>query len=171
MSLLTPWRMLRSMRKNPVILEGLIKDLSPDQARQYTDGPDGWSVVEIVCHLRDLEEIYYQRALRMLHEDEPALAGFDQNEMARQGDYINQDLAAVFQELVAKRRRFILFFNELTDEQWQRTGIHPEAGKIHLLEQAFQVGSHDIDHIEQLVRARKLSAGMFADIPFNLNPV
>lgn len=165
MSLLTPWRLLRSLRKNPVILQGLIKDVWQDQARRFKDGPDGWSIVQIVSHLRDLEEIYYRRALRMVNEDEPVLEGFDQEEMARQGDYINQILTKVFGELVEKRRRTLLFFNGLTAEQWQRTGIHPEAGKITLLEQAFQIGSHDTDHIEQIVRAMGLSEEMFADVP------
>jgi hypothetical protein len=164
MGLLTPGRMLRSLRKNPVILQSLIKDVWQDQARRYKDGPDGWSVVEIVCHLRDLEEVYYQRALRMLNEDVPVFEVFNQNEMARQGDYINQILNRVFVEFIEKRHRTIQFFSQLTPEQWQRTGIHPEHGKITVLEQAFQIGSHDTDHIEQIVRAMGLAEELFGDI-------
>ena len=163
MSLYTPWRMLRSLRKNPVILQGLIKDVWQDQARRYKDGPDGWSVVEIVCHLRDLEEVYYQRAGRMLNEDAPVFETFDQNEIARQGDYINQTLNKVFTEFIEKRHRTIQFFSELTPEQWQRTGIHPEHGRITVLEQAFQIGSHDTDHIEQIVRAMGLAEEFLGD--------
>ncbi|MBN9392479.1 MAG: DinB family protein [Chloroflexi bacterium] len=164
MSLLTPGRLLRSLRKNPVILHGLIKNVWQDQARRFKDGPDGWSVVEIVCHLRDLEEVFYQRALRMLNEDTPVFESFDQNEKARQGDYTNQALNRVFEQLVENRRRTIQFFAELTPTQWQRTGIHPEAGPITLLEQAFQIGSHDTDHIEQIVRALGLAEELYGNI-------
>lgn len=163
MSLYTPSRMLRSLRKDPVILQGLIKNVWQDQARYYKDGPDGWSVVEIVCHLRDLEEIYFGRLTRMLNEDDPYFEAFDQNEMARQGNYLNQALNRVFEEFVEKRRRTIQVFSDLTREQWQRTGHHPEAGQITVLEQAFQIGSHDTDHIEQIVRAMDLAQEMFGD--------
>jgi hypothetical protein len=164
MSLLTPGRLLRSLRKNPVILHGLIKNVWQDQARRFKDGPDGWSVVEVVCHLRDLEEVFYQRALRMLNEDEPVFEAVDQNDIARRGNYINQTLSRVFEEYVEKRRRTLLFFNGLTVEQWQRGGIHPEDGHITLLEQAFQIGAHDTDHIEQIVRAMGLAEEFYGDI-------
>ena len=164
MSLYTPWRMMRALRKNPVILQGLIKNVWQDQARRFKDGPDGWSVVEIVCHLRDLEELFYLRALRMLNENEPVFEAFDQEEMARQGNYINQTLTRVLGEFLEKRRRTIHFFDNLTPEQWQRTGIHPEAGKITILEQAFQIGSHDTDHIEQIIRAMGLTEELFGEL-------
>jgi hypothetical protein len=164
MSLYTPWRMMRSLRKNPVILHGLIRNIWQDQARHYKDGPDGWSVVEIVCHLRDLEEIYYRRALRMRDENTPVFETFDQEEMARQGNYINQTLTRVFEEFLEKRRRTLRFLDSLAPEQWQRTGIHPEAGKITILEQAFQIGSHDTDHIEQIIRAMGLAEELFGEL-------
>jgi hypothetical protein len=41
----------------------------------------------------------------------------------------------------------------LTDDQWRRTGIHPRMGDHNMIELAANVALHDLNHIEQMVRA------------------
>ena len=60
MSILTPAGLLRSMSRTPVILEGLLNGVDQGRATAATDGPDGWSVVEIVCHLREQKGLSQQ---------------------------------------------------------------------------------------------------------------
>ena len=40
----------------------LIHIINPDNARTYRDGGEGWTVLEVLCHLRDGDEMFYRRA-------------------------------------------------------------------------------------------------------------
>lgn len=146
-------RFVRSLRRSPVILGAIIRDLDPERARTATDGPDGWSVVEIVCHLRDYEAIFKGRVERMLAEDNPALPGSDHEAMARDQRYQDQDLGTAHAAWLETRRAFLALLEPLLAEQWQRPGVHPEAGPYTVLDQVTRTALHDIDHTEQIVRA------------------
>lgn len=46
-----------------------------DIFRPGNDG--GWGITEILPHLRDWEEIYFERARRIVEEDNPHIPGYD----------------------------------------------------------------------------------------------
>jgi hypothetical protein len=58
-----------------------------------------------------------------------------------------------FERYVELRRQFIALIANCTEDQWSRRGVHPESGVVTLLELAINVGLHDVNHIEQIVRA------------------
>ena len=152
MPMFTSEKALRSLRKTPVILAGILDNVSQERAQQATDGPDGWNGIEIVGHLLDYEEIFFERAKRMLAEDKPALEGYDQDALVKDHDYAHQNLQDVFQRFVTLRRTFINLLTTLTDEEWARQGVHPQSGEITVLEHAINITLHDVNHIEQIVR-------------------
>ncbi|MCU0499908.1 MAG: DinB family protein [Anaerolineae bacterium] len=145
-------RHLKLMQKTIDTYGHVLKDLTPEQAVAYTDGPEGWSVVEVLCHVRDFNEIFLQRAQLMAAHDQPALQAYDHEALVVERDYKSQDFRAVYADLRAKREEAIRFFEALTPEQWERVGIHPEVGPITLMDSMIQVGHHDADHLEQLTR-------------------
>ena len=145
-------RQIAMMRLSCDTLGHVIAGLSAEQARSLRDGDDGWSIVEIVCHLRDFDEIFYRRALMMLNEDEPRLPAYDHEAMAIELNYQQDDLDAAYQALRASRQRFIDFFAALGPAQWQRGGTHPERDSFSMTDAAMQVGMHDLDHLEQITR-------------------
>ncbi len=145
-------RQIAMMRLTCDTLGHVIGGLSAEQARELRDGVDGWSIVEILCHLRDFDEIFYQRALLMLNEEQPQLPAYDHEAMAIERGYQRQDLKAAYQELRRSRQRFIDFFAALSPRQWQRGGHHPERDSFTMTDAALQVGMHDLDHLEQITR-------------------
>ena len=153
-------RHLWQVRMTCEILGHILQNVSEAQARELRDGPDGWSIVEIVCHLRDFDEIFYRRARMMLEQDHPKLPAYDHEAMAIERAYQQQRAATAYGELKASRRRFVDFFKSVTDEAWQRGGIHPERGGFAMTDALMQVGLHDIDHLEQITRV--LAAGRTA---------
>lgn len=153
MAMFTVEKALRSMRKTPVILQHVLRGLTTEQARAATDGPDGWSVLEVMCHLYDFEEIYYTRARRIISENKPEFPGYDNHELARLHDYLNQDIEDMFQRYAHLRREFITMLIPLREDEWQRRGLHPESGVVTLLEHVTNVSLHDLNHIEQIIRA------------------
>ncbi len=153
MPILTSERSLMYMRKTPVILKTILRDVTQERAQQATDGPDGWSVVEVMCHLRDWEAIFYERTRMMLDSENPHLPDYNQEEMAKRRDYANQNLLAAFEAYLVKRQQHLQLLSSLTGERWKRTGIHPRMGDHNMIELATNAALHDLNHIEQMVRA------------------
>lgn len=140
------------MAKTLDTLGNVLKTISDDDATRYTDGPDGWCVLEVLCHLRDFDEIFHQRAVQIVEKNQPMLTRYDHEALAIERRYREQNITQVYVDLVKSRRAFIEFFAALTDEQWDRAGIHPESGVFTLTDALMQVGHHDANHIEQITR-------------------
>jgi hypothetical protein len=160
MPILTPDRTLMYLRKSPGILSAILKDVSQERAQQATDGPDGWSVVEIVCHLRDYEDIFLERAHLMLAQDNPKLPGHNQEELARERNYKIQKIKEAFDGYLSHRQRFVNLLSGLSEQQWHRPGLHPNWGDINMLELGTNAALHDLNHAEQIVRALGTGAAL-----------
>jgi hypothetical protein len=154
MTLLTRIRQkhITLMQKTLATLNNIFANVTPEQATTLRDGEDGWTPLEVLCHVRDFDVIFQDRVRLMLAEDNPSLTPYDHVAMAEEKDYNNQDITQVLADLNRTRIEFAELFISLTDEQWERGGIHAEAGAITLTDSLIQVGHHDNDHIEQITR-------------------
>jgi uncharacterized damage-inducible protein DinB len=153
MTMMTPDRLIKALGYTPVILQGLLQSVDQDWAEEATDGADGWSVIEVVCHLRDFEQIFFDRAQQTLAEDEPVLTPRDHEAMVREGDYQHQELCEALTDLRETRRAFLQWMEALTPMQWQRQALHPENGPMTILDMALQTTLHDVTHLDQISRA------------------
>jgi hypothetical protein len=151
---------LRSLRKTPVILSAILRDVDQQRAVSATDGADGWSALFVVCHLRDFEEIYAERLRMMLETDNPHYPHINQEELPAKNRYASQNLRDALNAFIEQRRKQIVIFEKLTDGQWKRRGVHPEFGEHDVLEFAINTALHDVNHIEQIVRALGLESAL-----------
>ncbi|QIX26991.1 methyltransferase domain-containing protein [Nocardioides sp. JQ2195] len=116
-------------------------------AEQVRNRPadDVWSPLEYACHVRDVHLVFAQRLQLMLDQDDPELAGWDQDAAAVAGEYADRDPATVLDELVAAAASVGALFDAVEDDQWQRTGRRSDGS-------AFTVGTlgqyqlHDVVH-------------------------
>ena len=145
-------RHIRLMEKTADTLGYVLKNTTQEQAISLRDGPEGWTILEVVCHLRDFDEIFRNRAQMMLATNHPELPAYDHEAMAIEKAYNEDDLAYVYDEFQHSRGQTIAFFEALNDEQWECTGIHPERGHFSMTDAAIQVGHHDAEHLEQIAR-------------------
>ncbi|RIK40596.1 MAG: hypothetical protein DCC55_14455 [Chloroflexi bacterium] len=120
--------------------------------RDPNDGAKGWTALEVLCHLRDYDEIFYQRACLMLEQEYPHLPGYDHEALAIERRYNEQDFRQVYDDLVRSRQRLVEFFQGLTESQWARAGVHPERGHFTMTDACVQVGTHEALHLEQITR-------------------
>ena len=120
--------------------------------RDFRDGPKGWTVLEVLCHLRDYDTIFRKRAEMMRDQETLQLPSYDHEALAHTGNYNSQELRQVYAELTHSRAATITFFTKLTAAQWACRGIHPERGPFTMTDAAIQVGTHDMTHLEQITR-------------------
>jgi uncharacterized damage-inducible protein DinB len=141
------------MSKTLEILGNILRDVPEETARTLRDGVDGWTILEVLCHLRDFDRIFRERAQMMLDQEMPDLPAYDHEQMAIDNAYNEQSFAYVFSELVESRHDFIAFFKTLDSEEWEREGKHPERERpFSMTDALMQVGLHDADHLEQITR-------------------
>lgn len=140
------------MQKTLRLWQNVIAGVSQEQATTLRDGPDGWTTLEVLCHVRDFDEFFMGRAQMMLEQDNPELPAYDHEAIAIERRYNEQDLQQVLKELAAVRMSFIKFFLKLDEAQWARFGIHPERGHFTMTDAVIQVGHHDVNHLEQVTR-------------------
>jgi hypothetical protein len=148
---------LNALNATPEILAGLLRGVSEAQARAAKGGDEDWSVVEVVCHLRDAEEIGLQRTTAMRDQDSPAIIGYDQEALARERDYHHADLQAAWTAFRNFRQQHTALLKALRPDQWDRPGNHSEIGRITIYSMAAHRVSHDSIHCAQI--ARQLAAG------------
>lgn len=150
---LTPDNALRDFVKTPVILDAILVGVDQRRAEQATDGPDGWSVLEVVCHMNEFEEIFFNRARLMMETERPNFPPNDQNALALDHNYQEQQLAEQLASYHRRRDAFVEFVKALPAGAWQRTGIHPSYGEMNLIELVVKTTLHDVNHIEQILKA------------------
>jgi hypothetical protein len=113
---------LRLLAGMPAVLRAAIVDARAEQLR-YKPTPDAFSLVEHACHLRDLErEGYNLRLQRMLGEENPMLAGFEGDVIARERDYMAQDAAHAAAQFAVSRAALVARAGTLTSAEMARTG-------------------------------------------------
>jgi len=144
--------LLDAFKATPDLLNGLLNPIDTAQARSATGGDENWSVVEVICHLRDAEEFFIKRYQSMRDQENPVIVGYDQEALARERNYKNADFRASLASFNALRRQTVSELSRLTPEQWQRRGQHTELGQITIFAQAIHHVAHDAIHCAQIAR-------------------
>jgi hypothetical protein len=140
------------MRRTPDELARVVAG-HPGGALAQRPAPGAWSVAEVVCHLRDVEEFYLERVRLILGNDEPALPTFDPDRWAEERQYRRQDGAAAVAAFAARRRDTLAALEALRPEQWERAGLHARRGRMSVVRIVHGWAKHDDGHLEQIRRA------------------
>jgi DinB family protein len=135
--------------------------------------PASWSATEIICHLRDVEELFLTRFQTFLAMDEPKILSFgarpedlgawgigdgvgnplDPDRWAEDRQYGRSDGRLALAAFGRRRAEVLTFLGRLSPGQWQRGGIHPTRGRMTMADYAAALAGHDDNHLEQMKRA------------------
>ncbi len=129
--------------KNILYRDGLDWRYSPD------DG--GWSIIEVLCHLSDVErEVHQARFSAILAEENAFLPGVSADEWAEIRNYRDQDGPETLASFLESRQDTLSMLENLPTVTWSRQGRHAFFGPTSLHEILFLVARHDDIHLEQL---------------------
>ena len=132
-----------------------------------------WSALEIVCHLRDVEELFQIRFLTILALDKPQIFvlsasadelkpwkvgeemrhPLDPDSWAEERQYARNDVYEALTAFAKRRNEVMNLLESLTTQEWQRVGVHLHKGEMSLARWVSGLAAHDVKHLAQLSNA------------------
>jgi DinB superfamily len=101
----------------------------PGDQRQRP-APGTWSALEYGCHVRDVLRLYDARLTLMLTADGPRYPNWDQDATAIEDRYAEQDPVQVAAELAAAADIIAAKFQQVSGDQWLRTGFRSDGAQF-----------------------------------------
>ena len=146
---------LRRLEHGPDGVGAAIRGHGDDVLIRRPDGKN-WAPKEVVCHMRDIEELLITRLTLIVATNEPKLIGFDPEKTpdrwAGERQYLRNDIGEALAAFRRRREESLAFLRGLVPEQWERSAIHPTHGRMTIDDFVTLETWHDENHLEQLRR-------------------
>ena len=149
--------LLKHYEKGPDLLNTAIAGVREDQFDQ-TPVPGKWSIRQVVSHIADFEPVYADRMKRVLVEDNPTMFGGDPDVFAAGLHYDKRNVHEELELIASVRRQMAVILRNTDVEDFQRTGVHSEAGPLTLetlLERITRHVPHHLTFIEAKIAAMR----------------
>ena len=144
---------LARLERMPEAITAAIRGRGDDVLARRPDAKN-WAAKEIVCHLRDLEDVFADRIRCILTTTEPTLAGVDADRWAEERQYLRDDTTAAHAALTRRRSESLTLFRGLAADDWARAGVQEHGrGRRTVEDLLTAMAWHDDNHLDQLRRA------------------
>jgi len=140
------------LSRTPASLAALLEGL-PDTWISATEGADTWSPYDVIGHLIHGERTdWIPRARHLLAGETRPFDKFDRTAQFSESQRKSlPELLAMFADLRRDNIATLLEMN-LTREDLERKGMHPELGEVNLAQLLATWVVHDLDHVGQVAR-------------------
>lgn len=133
----------------PAVMDGLLRRLS-DAEWKRKPAVNEWSLIELICHLRDTEREILHMQLKLFNGNgEPFIPRPDTGVWANQRDYLHEDGRTALREFNTARLATLEILKNTSDEGWERKARHAIFGPTNFREVASFMADHDRMHIQQ----------------------
>jgi len=129
-------------------LEAVTRALN--QRLQNRPSPERWSAAHILAHFAEGEIVFSYRIRKALNDSGQTIEAYDQNEWVKNAGYLQSDPDLALSVFQALRKTNVARLKSLTEEQWERYGIHSERGKESIRRMSQLAAGHDINHLRQM---------------------
>ena len=141
------------LERTPSVLRALLGGL-PDAWLRATEGPGTWSAYDILGHLIHGDRTNWMPRVEHLlrHGQSVAFPAFERESMLREPT--GEPVLARLETFAAVRAGSLarLSAMQLTPNDLDRRGLHPELGVVELRQHLATWTAHDLSHIAQIVR-------------------
>ena len=148
--------MIARIRDLPARVEEAVRGVHDEQLNVPAGG-EGWSIQQVVHHLADAHLNAFLRMKLILTEERPILKPFDQEAWAKLPDTTDLPMEPSLQILKGLHSRWSSLLETVTDDGWQRKGVHLENGLMSLYDLLATYSGHGETHLQQIA---KIKAGL-----------
>lgn len=141
--------------ETPGRIAALTRGLTPTQLRTSPEA-DGWSVNDVLAHLRACHDVLGGNTLRILAEDGPAWKGMNPRAWMKKTDYPEWEFAPAFEAFTKQRADLLAVLDPLRPAARERMAIVIE-GPGRTLDRSLRyygdwMAGHEVVHLEQIAQ-------------------
>ena len=129
-----------------------IHGIDEDDLRR-PEGEGRWSILEVIAHLGDFEQLTALRLRSILANDNPPLPTIDGELFV--GTHRGESLANLVAQLSFARHANLDLVSRLGEAELGRTGVHFSAGQLSLSQLMERAQSHQEQHLRQIERIKQ----------------
>lgn len=113
-----------------------------------------WSLKELVCHLRRVQQVFLSRIEAMLEEDNPEIAVYEPDGDEEFERLRSRPMMEILTGLITDRHKLLKRLESLPAGDWERPGRHPEFPYYNVRFQVEYLVHHEAHHIYQMYQRR-----------------
>ena len=142
---------IQALRRFPQVLCSLVGDLS-DATWRFIPESGNWSILQVVCHLRDEEiEDFRLRLRSTIETPEKPWPKIDPEGVAVERQYQEQKPIEVLDAFVQERKASLAWLDGL-DIDWTICHPHPKVGPVPASRLLGAWAAHDLLHLRQITK-------------------
>ena len=151
-NMLTIEQVLTILPETPPWIAAITAGLAPGQLHAVPSF-GGWSLNEVLAHLRACADVWGNCIAAMLAEDTPTLRVVSPRTWIKRTDYVDQEFRPSLETFSAQRTELLAVLESIGAEGWSRAAIVKGAGKElerTVLFYAQCLARHERSHYEQI---------------------
>jgi DinB family protein len=145
--------LLERYRAGAAEVDEALAGITAEELDRRPPEPDGWTARQVAHHLADSEAMAYTRLRRLLADDDPVIAGYDEPVWAKRLHY-DRPIEPSVAVMRAVREASVQLLESIDEAEWTRTGTHTESGPYSVEGWLRIYASHPHEHAEQIRAAR-----------------
>ena len=146
-------RLIEEYRAGAAEVDAALAGITAEELDRRPPEPDGWTAREVAHHLADSEAMAYTRLRRLIADDDPVIAGYDEPVWATRLHY-DRPIEPSVAVMRAVREASAQLLESIGESEWSRSGVHTESGPYSVEGWLRIYASHPREHAEQIRAAR-----------------
>jgi hypothetical protein len=144
----------QELQNSTEMIRTLLVGITQEEA-QFKPKPESWSILEVVCHLYDLEREDFREHLDfILHRQNEEYHVIDPQSWIKERKYNEQDFVEMQGKFFAERQKSLEWLKEISNSDWDII-YESEYGSVSAGEMFSCWVAHDNLHIRQFVELRR----------------
>lgn len=147
-----PEALLRALAETTARIDAVSRRLSEAQLTESPE-PEGWSLNQILWHIRSSADVYGEHITRILGEDIPRWRHVSPRARMKKTRYDQVPFSLSFAEFRAQRASLLALLGNLGPDAWQRFAlvrVDKRDRQLTLQERIWAFASHERIHCDQI---------------------
>jgi hypothetical protein len=144
----------QELQNSTEMIRALVAGISQEEA-QVKPNPESWSILEVVCHLYDIEREDFREHLDfILHRQNEEYHAIDPQAWIKERHYNEQDFVQMQEKFFGERKKSLEWLEEMSNSDWD-TSYTSQYGSVSAGEMFSCWVAHDNLHLRQFVELRR----------------
>jgi hypothetical protein len=144
----------QELQNSTEMIHALLLGLTQEEA-QFKPNPESWSILEVVCHLHDIEREDFREHLDfILHRQNEEYHVIDPQSWIKERKYNEQNFVEMQEKFFLERKQSLEWLRGISDSDWETT-YASQYGSVSAGEMFSCWVAHDNLHLRQFVELRR----------------